>query len=60
MKKRFIAVLGAALVVPAVALASADGDLAEKYFSKNNPTLSAQEMTLSPLQNGGPPAHPPA
>jgi P-type conjugative transfer protein TrbG len=44
MKKRFIAaVLGAALVVPAVALAGADGDLAEKYFSKNNPKLTAQE-----------------
>ncbi|WP_275099872.1 P-type conjugative transfer protein TrbG [Sedimenticola hydrogenitrophicus] len=43
MKKRFIAVLGAALVVPTVALAGADGDLAEKFFSKNNPTLTAQE-----------------
>jgi len=44
MKKRFIAaVLGAALVVPAVALAGADGDLAEKYFSKNNPKLTTQE-----------------
>jgi hypothetical protein len=44
MKKHLSAViLGAALAVPALALAAPGDDLADKYFSKNNPTLTAQE-----------------
>ncbi len=45
MKKQLIAVvlLGAALVVPVAVLAGAESDLAEKYFSKKNLKLTAQE-----------------
>ena len=44
MNKHLSAViLGAALAVPALALAAPGDDLADKFFSKNNPTLSAQE-----------------
>ena len=46
MNKHLSAViLGAALAVPALALAAPGDDLADKFFSKNNPTLSAQEKT---------------
>lgn len=36
-------ILGAALTAPAVALSAPGDDLADKYFSKNNPDLTAQE-----------------
>ena len=42
MKKQLFAVLlGASLTIPTLALAA--DDLADKYFSNNNPTLTAQE-----------------
>ncbi len=46
MKKTLSAValiLGAAVVAPSLALAGGD-DIADKYFGKNNPTLTAQEL----------------
>ncbi|MGJ0492649.1 P-type conjugative transfer protein TrbG [Methylobacter sp.] len=45
MKKQVpaIIVLAAALAVPNQVLAAPGDDLADKYFSKNNPTLTAQE-----------------
>lgn len=44
MNKLLAVILGAALA-PALALAAPGDDLADKFFSKNNPTLSAQEKT---------------
>lgn len=44
MKKQIIAnILAAAMAVSEPVLAAPDDDLADKYFSKNNPTLTAQE-----------------
>ncbi|WP_419604492.1 P-type conjugative transfer protein TrbG [Thiolapillus sp.] len=45
MRKKYIAlIMGAALVVPSLGLAAGSTtDMAEKYFSKNNPKLTAQE-----------------
>lgn len=45
MRKKYIAlIMGAALVVPSLNLAAGSTtDMAEKYFSKNNPKLTAQE-----------------
>lgn len=45
MKKQVpaIIVLAASLAVPSQVLAAPGDDLADKYFSKNNPTLTAQE-----------------
>jgi len=44
MNKLLAVIVGAALA-PALALAAPGDDLADKFFSKNNPTLSAQEKT---------------
>lgn len=44
MNKLLAVILGAALA-PALALAAPGDDLADQFFSKNNPTLSAQEKT---------------
>lgn len=44
MKKQIITnILAAAMVVSEPILAAPDDELADKYFSKNNPTLTAQE-----------------
>jgi P-type conjugative transfer protein TrbG len=44
MKKQIITnILAAAMVVSEPLLAAPDDELADKYFSKNNPTLTAQE-----------------
>jgi P-type conjugative transfer protein TrbG len=44
MKKQIIAnILAAAMAVSEPLMATPDDDLADKYFSKNNPTLTAQE-----------------
>jgi P-type conjugative transfer protein TrbG len=44
MKTQFFAlILSAVLTVPALALASPGNELADKYFSSPNPTLTAQE-----------------
>lgn len=45
MRKKYIAlIMGAALVVPSLGLAAGSTtDMAEKYFSKNNPKLTEQE-----------------
>ncbi|WP_027156726.1 P-type conjugative transfer protein TrbG [Methylobacter luteus] len=44
MKKQIITnILAAAMAVSEPVLAAPDDDLADKYFSKNNPTLTAQE-----------------
>lgn len=45
MRKKYIAlIMGAALVVPSLCLAAGSTtDMAEKYFSKNNPKLTEQE-----------------
>jgi P-type conjugative transfer protein TrbG len=44
MKKQIITtILATAMAVSEPLLAAPDGDLADKYFSKNNPTLTAQE-----------------
>jgi P-type conjugative transfer protein TrbG len=43
MKKHIIPILVAAMAVSEPILAAPDDDLADKYFSKNNPTLTAQE-----------------
>jgi P-type conjugative transfer protein TrbG len=44
MKKQIITtILAAAMAVSETVLAAPDDDLADKYFSKNNPTLTAQE-----------------
>jgi hypothetical protein len=57
MKKHLSAViLGAALRCPALALAAPGDDLADKFFSKNNPTLSAQERPPWRLPRSGTPA----
>ena len=57
MNKHLSAViLGAALAVPALALAAPGDDLADKFFSKNNPTLSAQEkaaLSIAKKWNAG-------
>ncbi|MGZ8181808.1 MAG: P-type conjugative transfer protein TrbG [Methylobacter sp.] len=43
MKKHIITILAAAMAVSEPILAAPGDDLADKYFSKNNPTLTAQE-----------------
>lgn len=43
--KIFTVILSWALTLPVLALAAPSEDLADKYFSKNNPTLTAQEKT---------------
>jgi P-type conjugative transfer protein TrbG len=43
MKKHIITILAAAMAVSEPILAAPSDDLADKYFSKNNPTLTAQE-----------------
>jgi len=45
MKQPLSAVILSAALAPALALAAPGDDLADKFFSKNNPTLSAQEKT---------------
>jgi type IV secretion system protein VirB9 len=44
MKKTLSAlIVGAAVAVPSLALAAPGDDIADKYFNKTNPTLTAQE-----------------
>jgi P-type conjugative transfer protein TrbG len=43
MKKHIITILAAAMAVSEPIMAAPGDDLADKYFSKNNPTLTAQE-----------------
>ena len=59
MKKQLFAVLlGASLTIPTLALAA--DDLADKYFSNNNPTLTARKRRPLPSPSGGRPVRPPA
>ena len=42
-KTLFAVILGAAVAVPSLALAAPGDDIADKYFNKSNPKLTAQE-----------------
>jgi P-type conjugative transfer protein TrbG len=44
-------ILGAALTVSGMAVAAPGNELADKYFSSNNPTLSAQEKAALAIAN---------